>query len=155
MENHYGARDLSVGIANWCRAILNWDEAAALVDQSRVVGETNDLSTLQDFSDGIVDCLLGAFVDDPKYPLQWLALGLCRTPSRHRFGDRVQIGDLGVDVRRDDRIPDAGERDFEPFALLLQFLGLSLQGLLRNKKLTLGALSCDADAFRILEGSSA
>src|ERR1700675_716077 len=76
-------------------------------------------------------------------------------PPHHGFGDGVEIRDLGLDVGRDDRIANAGEGNFEPFPLLLQFLGLAFQGLLRSQQLALGALARGADAFGILQGRGA
>src|SRR3984957_13085792 len=153
VKNHYGAGELAVRIANRRRAVLDRNHAAVLIDQGRMVGEANDSFGLQHLADRIFDWLPRVFIYDLEYPFQRLAPGLCAIPTRHRFGDRVQVGDPGVDVRCDDRIPDTGQRDFEPFALLLQLLGFMFQGLLGSEELAFGALARDADTFGILKSS--
>jgi len=78
---------------------------------------------------------------------------LLEAPPGHRFGNGVQVCHRASDIGRDDCVAYAGQRDFEPRPLLLQFFGLTFQRLVCGEEFALGALARDSNAFGSLQGS--
>ena len=141
MEDHDGAGDLAVGVADRRGAVLDRALRAVASDQRGVIREPNDAAAGKHFLDGVFCGLPRVFVDDPKHVQQRLPPSFVLRPSRHDLGDRIQESHAAIDVRRDHGVPDTGQRDFVPLALLLQLQRLALQRLVGRYELALGALA--------------
>src|ERR1700722_14262159 len=155
MKYHDDTGDPAIAVANRRRAVFDGNLGAVPADQSRVIGQADDLPEGHYPLYGTLSWRAIVFVDDFENALERLALGVCNPPSGHRFGDGIQVADPSLNIHRNDGVANAIQRDFKPLTLLLQLFGLALECLFGCHQRALGAFTRNDDAFGGLECSGA
>ena len=110
-KNQDASGHLAPFVHDRCGAVINRALAAVPANQHRVIRQADDDSLPQGPCRRVHDRPTGFLVDDPKHRLEWLVRGLPLHPTRQGFGDRIQVGDVTVDVGCDDRVADTAQRD--------------------------------------------
>ena len=127
-EDEDSPGDLSVSVADGRGTVVDGPLGAVPGDQDRVVGQPHD-HTLPQCSEGrVLDLRAGLLVDDLENRFQRLALGFLLCPARQVLRYGVQEADVGLSVRGDHCIADAGQRCAEPLALFVKNCGCLLAG---------------------------
>ena len=107
-EDQHAARRHAALVLDRRGAVVDRALAAVAADQDGVVREADDDAFAQRALGRILDGSRVVLVDDPEHRASaWPTASL--TPARQRLGDRVQIGDAAVDIRRDDGVADAAQ----------------------------------------------
>ena len=91
---------------------------AVPVDQQRVVGQADDrrLRAAPARPDSATGARVASLTMRNTASSGW-PCGLGAAPAGQRLGDRIHVRHPAVDVGRDDRVADAGERDLQPLGL--------------------------------------
>jgi hypothetical protein len=120
VEHHDHADQAAAAVADRRGRVLHRDFLAAPVDQQRRLGHLDQAAFAQAARDRAVDRLARGFRDHLEHFRDRPPGRLARIPARELLGDRVEVLDPAVGVRRDDRVADRLQRDLGLFLFLVQ-----------------------------------